>query len=274
MPGYLGKESDFEELLSREDSSKKLSLLLKPFMLRRRKEDVLKDLPKKTESNILISMNESERMMYLAYLDKARSQSQENKISILASLTRLRQLCVDPASFLENFDRSTKLLYCKDLLKETISNGHKAIVFSSFKSALLDLKTILEEEEIPFGIITGDTDGKERLRLADDFNTKDDLKVLLVSLKAGGVGLNLIGADTVIHLDPWWNPQVENQASDRVHRIGQKNAVTILRLIMKDTVEEKVLNLQNEKKDLYNEIVEGNGGVSSLSDEDIAYLLS
>ncbi len=248
MPGYLGKESDFEELLSREDSSKKLSLLLKPFMLRRRKEDVLKDLPKKTESNILISMNESERMMYLAYLDKARSQSQENKISILASLTRLRQLCVDPASFLENFDRSTKLLYCKDLLKETISNGHKAIVFSSFKSALLDLKTILEEEEIPFGIITGDTDGKERLRLADDFNTKDDLKVLLVSLKAGGVGLNLIGADTVIHLDPWWNPQVENQASDRVHRIGQKNAVTILRLIMKDTVEEKVLNLQNEKK--------------------------
>ncbi len=274
MPGYLGKESDFEELLSTEDSNKKLSLLLKPFMLRRRKEDVLKDLPKKTESNILISMNESERMMYLAYLDKARSQSQENKISILASLTRLRQLCVDPASFLENFDRSTKLLYCKDLLKETISNGHKAIVFSSFKSALLDLKSILEEEEIPFGIITGDTDGKERLRLADDFNTKDDLKVLLVSLKAGGVGLNLIGADTVIHLDPWWNPQVENQASDRVHRIGQKNAVTILRLIMKDTVEEKVLNLQNEKKDLYNEIVEGNGGVSSLSDEDIAYLLS
>ncbi len=127
---------------------------------------------------------------------------------------------------------------------------------------------------LTMNIITGDTDGKERLRLADDFNTKDDLKVLLVSLKAGGVGLNLIGADTVIHLDPWWNPQVENQASDRVHRIGQKNAVTILRLIMKDTVEEKVLNLQNEKKDLYNEIVEGNGGVSSLSDEDIAYLLS
>ncbi len=274
MPGYLGKESEFESLLSEKDSNKKLSLLLKPFMLRRRKEDVLKDLPKKTESNILISMSESERMMYLAYLDKARSQSKENKISILASLTRLRQLCVDPSSFLENFDRSTKLSYCRDLLKETISNGHKAIVFSSFKSALLDLKTLLEEEEIPFGVITGDTDGKERLALAENFNAKDDIKVLLVSLKAGGVGLNLIGADTVIHLDPWWNPQVENQASDRVHRIGQKNAVTILRLIMKDTVEEKVLNLQNEKKDLYDEIVEGNGGVSSLSDEDILYLLS
>ena len=132
----------------------------------------------------------------------------------------------------------------------------------------------MNEEDISVGVITGDTSGKDRMDLATDFNTKDDIKVLLVSLKAGGVGLNLVGADTVIHLDPWWNPQVENQASDRVHRIGQTHAVTILRLIMKDTIEEKVLNLQKIKKDMYNEIVEGNGGASSLSDDDIKYLLS
>lgn len=274
MPGYLGSEKDFTGLIQKEDSNKRLSILLKPFMLRRRKQDVLKDLPSKTENNILISMSESERMMYLAYLDKARAMQGDNKISILSSLTRLRQLCVDPASFLENFDRSTKLLYTRELLKETILNGHKAIVFSSFKTALLDLEALMNEEDIQVGVITGDTSGKDRMDLATDFNTKDDIKVLLVSLKAGGVGLNLVGADTVIHLDPWWNPQVENQASDRVHRIGQTHAVTILRLIMKDTIEEKVLNLQNIKKDMYNEIVEGNGGASSLSDDDIKYLLS
>ncbi len=159
-------------------------------------------------------------------------------------------------------------------MKETISNGHKAIVFSSFKTALLDLQSILEDDDIEVGLITSDTSGKDRLRLAEEFNTKDDIKVLLVSLKAGGVGLNLVGADTVIHLDPWWNPQVENQATDRVHRIGQTRHVTILRLIMKDTVEEKVLNLQEIKKDIYENIIEGNGGASSLSEEDIKYLLS
>lgn len=274
MPGYLGDEKEFENLVSNDKSSKRLASLIRPFMLRRRKQDVLKDLPSKSESNVIISMSESERMMYLAYLDKARSMQNESKISIFASLTRLRQLCVDPASFIENFDKSTKLLYAKELLKETISNGHKAIVFSSFKTALLDLECLLKEDDISVGVITGDTSGKDRLELAEEFNTKDDIKILLVSLKAGGVGINLIGADTVIHLDPWWNPQVENQASDRVHRIGQTHPVTILRLIMKDTVEEKVLQLQNQKKDLYNEIVEGNGGVSSLSDEDIKYLLS
>lgn len=234
----------------------------------------MKDLPEKSENNILISSSESERMLYLAYLEKARALQGESKISILASLTRLRQLCVDPSSFLENVEPSTKLLYARDLLKETIVNGHKAIVFSSFKTALLDLEELLDEEGISTGLITGDTAGKERLSLAENFNTKDEIKIMLVSLKAGGVGLNLIGADTVIHLDPWWNPQVENQASDRVHRIGQTHAVSILRLVMKDTIEEKVLNLQQEKKDLYNEIVEGNGGASSLSEEDIKYLLS
>ncbi len=274
MPGYLGDEKEFNELLKREDASKRLSLLLKPFMLRRRKADVLADLPSKSESNILVSMNEGERMLYLAHLQKARALSSESKISILASLTRLRQLCVDPSSFLEGVDTSTKLLYTVELVKESIASGHKIIVFSSFKTALLDLRELLEEEDIPLDVITGDTSGKDRLEIATSFNTKDDTKVLLVSLKAGGVGLNLVGADTVIHLDPWWNPQVENQASDRVHRIGQTRSVSIIRLIMKDTIEEKVLNLQEEKKDLYNEIVEGNGGVSSLSDEDIKYLLS
>lgn len=274
MPGYLGDEKDFQSFLDGKDSAKKLATLLRPFLLRRRKDDVLKDLPSKSEDNVLINMSESERMLYLAYLDKARALSGENKISILASLTRLRQLCVDPSSFLENFPTSTKLEYTVDLVRENLENGHKAIIFSSFKSALLDLKDLLDEENINAGLITGDTSAKDRLALCEDFNTKDDIKVMLVSLKAGGVGLNLIGADTVIHLDPWWNPQAENQATDRAHRIGQTRPVTVLRLIMRDTVEEKVLNLQKQKKDLYDEIVEGNGGVSSLSDDDIKFLLS
>ena len=271
MPGYFGTDTEFAELV--ESKSKRLPLLLKPFLLRRRKEDVLKDLPEKSESNVIISMNEGERMLYLSYLEKARNLSHENKISILSSITRLRQICVDPASFLEGYDTSTKLSYTVNLLKETIENGHKAIVFSSFKSALMDLKDLLDEEDIPSFVITGDTNGKDRLSYAEKFNTEDGVKVMLVSLKAGGVGLNLIGADTVIHLDPWWNPQAENQATDRAHRIGQTRPVSVLRLIMKDTVEEKVLHLQEEKKNLYDEIVENNGGVSSLSDEDISFLL-
>lgn len=274
MPGYFGDDKAFSELLNSKEGMDRMSLLLKPFLLRRRKEDVLKDLPGKSENNVLIAMSESERMLYLAYLEKARGLSKENRISILSSLTRLRQLCVDPSSFLEGFDTSTKLEYTLNLIKENIQNGHKAIVFSSFKSALLDLKSMLDEENVKNLIITGDTSGKDRLAFAQDFNTKDEYKVILVSLKAGGVGLNLIGADTVIHLDPWWNPQAENQATDRAHRIGQTRPVTVLRLIMKDTVEEKVLKLQTQKKDLYNEIVENNGGASSLTDEDISYLLS
>lgn len=274
MPGYLGDEKYFQSFLERKESSQNLAMLLRPFLLRRRKDDVLDDLPSKSEDNILISMSESERMLYLAYLDKARAMAGANKISILASLTRLRQLCVDPSTFLEDFPTSTKLEYTVNLIKENIENGHKAIIFSSFKSALLDLKSLLDEENIKSGLITGDTSAKDRLDLSDDFNSKDDIKVMLVSLKAGGVGLNLVGADTVIHLDPWWNPQAENQATDRAHRIGQTRPVTVLRLIMRDTIEEKVQNLQKQKKDLYDEIVEGNGGVSSLSDDDIKFLLS
>lgn len=274
MPGYFGNDKEFTKLIESENGMKRLPLLLKPFLLRRKKEDVLKDLPSKTENNVIISMNDTERMLYLAYLEKTRNLSHENKISILAGITRLRQLCVDPSTFLEEFDSSTKLLYTVSLLKESIENNHKVIIFSSFKQALLHLKDLLDEENIPSLVITGDTSGKDRLAYAETFNSSDEYKVILVSLKAGGVGLNLIGADTVIHLDPWWNPQAENQATDRAHRIGQTKPVTVLRLIMKDTVEEKVLKLQDQKKDIYNEIVENNGGVSSLSDDDISFILS
>ncbi|MCR5078865.1 MAG: DEAD/DEAH box helicase [Bacilli bacterium] len=279
MPGYLGNFDDFGKFSGDETNRTALSALLKPFTLRRRKDDVLIDLPPKTETDILLSMEDSQRLYYVAFLQRVREQSMmdgESRIAMLAALTRLRQICVDPSSFIEEYDGiSSKLSYCRDMLLEAKQNGHKVIVFSSFKSALTHLEEILGEEDLKIGVITGDTSGKDRLALAKEFNKMDgDIDVMLVSLKAGGVGLNLIGADMVIHLDPWWNPAAENQASDRAHRIGQTRPVTIFRLISKDSIEEKVQILQEKKKDLFEELVEGSGGAGKLTDEDILFLLS
>ena len=279
MPGYLGSFDSFSKFSAKEGSSTLLASLLKPFTLRRRKDDVLKDLPPKSETDILLQMEDSQRLYYVAFLQKVREQSKiegESKIAMLAALTRLRQICVDPSSFIEEYDGiSSKLSYCRDLILEAKQEGHKVIVFSSFKTALNHLEEILLEENVKLGVITGDTSGKDRLALAKEFNDeKGQIEAMLVSLKAGGVGLNLIGADTVIHLDPWWNPAAESQASDRAHRIGQTRPVTIYRLISKDSIEEKVQILQERKKDLFDEIVEGSGGAGKLTDEDIDFLLS
>ena len=279
MPGYLGSFDSFAKFSAKDDATIRLASLLKPFTLRRRKDDVLKDLPPKSETDILLQMEDSQRLYYVAFLQKVREQSQidgESKIAMLAALTRLRQICVDPSSFIEEYDGiSSKLSYCRDLILEAKQEGHKVIVFSSFKSALNHLEEILLEENVKIGVITGDTSGKDRLALAKEFNDeKGQIEAMLVSLKAGGVGLNLIGADTVIHLDPWWNPAAENQASDRAHRIGQTRPVTIYRLISKDSIEEKVQILQEKKKDLFDELVEGSGGAGKLTDEDIDFLLS
>ena len=279
MPGYLGDFDHFSSFIMKPGYQETLAGLLKPFTLRRKKEDVLKDLPPKTETNILIQMEEDQRMLYLAYLNKAREAEfiqEGSRLSVLAALTRLRQICVDPSSFLEDFESvSSKLNYCKDMLIELKNNGHKALVFSSFKTVLLHLKEIAEEEGLNVGVITGDTSGKDRLDLANSFNKEDsNLDAMLVSLKAGGVGLNLVGADMVIHLDPWWNPASESQASDRAHRIGQTRPVSIFRLIAKDSIEEKVQLLQENKRHLFDDLIEEGGGASMLTEEDIRFLLS
>ena len=178
--------------------------------------------------------------------------------------------------FLSNYTEiSEKLEGAINLIKDAINDGHKVLVFSAFTKSLEHLIDLLKKEQIKSYYIYGQTTAKERLKLCDNFNKKDDVKVFLISLKAGGTGLNLTGADIIIHLDPWWNVAAENQASDRAHRIGQIRTVNVIKMICKNSIEEKVLKLQEAKKDLMDKFIgEGDKGVVSLSDEDIKFLLS
>ncbi len=205
---------------------------------------------------------------------KERKDIGKEKIAVLAALTRLREICVDPSMLLEGASSGAKFASIMDNISLAISSGHKVIVFSSYVKALMHLKEELEKEGIGSYLIYGDVSAKERIALANKFNDESDTtKVMLVSLKAGGTGLNLIGADIVYHLDPWWNVAAENQASDRAHRLGQKRKVTIYKLIAKDTIEEKVIALQEKKQDLAN-ILSKSDSLALLSEEDIMYLLS
>lgn len=282
MPGYLMDYSSFKEIygkLSIDDPHQKQDLMKKiaPFVLKRKKEDVLRDLPKKEEQSLMINLNDKQRDLYDAYIQKARNSldSNKNKISILAEITRLREICVDPNMFLSDFPSiGEKLLSCLEMTKSAILNGHKVLIFSFFAKTLVHMKEILKENQIESYLITGETSAKERLIQADSFNTKDDISVMLVSLKAGGTGLNLVGADIVIHLDPWWNLAAEDQATDRAHRIGQKRNVTVFKLISKNTIEERVLQLQNKKKDLSSVIQEGDSAIMNIDTEDLRFLLS
>ncbi len=282
MPGYLMGYSSFKEIygkLSIENPHQKQDLMNKiaPFVLKRKKEDVLKDLPKKEEQAIMINLNDKQRELYDAYIQNARNSldSNKNKISILAEITRLREICVDPSMFLSDFPAiGEKLLSCLEMTKSAILNGHKVLIFSFFAKTLEHMKEILKENGIESYLITGETSAKDRLIQGESFNTKEDISVMLVSLKAGGTGLNLIGADIVIHLDPWWNLAAEDQATDRAHRIGQKRNVTVFKLISKNTIEERVIQLQRKKKDLSSVIQEGDGAIMNINTEDLRFLLS
>lgn len=286
LPNYLPKYSSFKSLYGglsiEEEASLRLKKKIAPFILSRKKEDVLKDLPPKEELVLTITLSDEQRSLYEAYLAKARSALHESsgspfasdkKIALLAALTRLREICVDPSIFLPNALEGEKVDSLVRQLKEAIATGHKCLVFSSFSSALIHLSSFLDKAKLSWGLIYGDTPAKERTRLAEAFNASPDPKVMLVSLKAGGTGLNLIGGDYVFHLDPWWNLAAERQASDRAHRIGQTRKVTVYKLVAKDSVEEKVIALQAKKASLSSIISKGDEGLSSLSAEDIAYLL-
>lgn len=282
MPGYLSSYQDFHKTYGKmtlEDEDKKEDLMKKvrPFVLKRTKQEVLTDLPPKEEQIVTIAMNDEQRKIYDAYLQEARSTVDQggNRIDVLAALTRLREICVDPSMFLEGFQSpSEKLVTALKMITDSIPNGHKILVFSAFAKTLTHFQSILKQNNLDSYLIYGGTDAKERIRMADDFNTRPDVKVMLVSLKAGGTGLNLIGADIVIHLDPWWNLAAETQASDRVHRIGQTKSVTIIKLVCKDSVEEKVIELQKKKKDLASVIQEGDEGITEINTDDLDFLLS
>nr|MCR4562843.1 DEAD/DEAH box helicase [Bacilli bacterium] len=279
LPGYLSSRQDFKDkYLLNPLGHNSLRKKLTPFILRRRKQDVLKELPPKITEVTTISLNDDERRYYDASLQEAKEllKSNSDSFTILPLLTKLREIAVDLPSFFEgDFEESSKLAYVVDRIEEAIDTGHKILVFSSFKRVLTHLQSLLNETNIPSYFINGDTPAQERLNICDRFNAEESVKVTLVSLKAGGTGLNLHGADIVIHLDPWWNEAAENQATDRAYRIGQKRTVNVYKLIAHDTIEEKVLLLQEKKHSLYESLISNTDeALTKLTREDIIFLLS
>ena len=294
MPGYLTNLKDFNTKYGIKDiddeSTKALIDLQKqiaPFILRRKKTDVLTELPPKIENNIFIDLNEKQKSVYAMEVKKTRKEMDEiiekegydkARFKILQLLTKLRQLCIDPKIVYENYTgESSKITEVTKVCKEVIANGHKILLFSSFKTAIDILNREFTNEGISTYVIDGSVGAKKRNELVKKFNN-DDTNCFLITIKSGGTGLNLTSADVVIHLDLWWNPQVENQATDRAHRIGQKNTVEVIKLICKGTIEEKILELQNKKKLLADALIEGEDRdknlISKLSADDIKDLLS
>lgn len=290
MPGYLHSHNrfkhDFELPIIKNDDEESLSNLkkmLSPFILRRLKSNVLKELPPKTETVLYAGLEGEQRKLYLANLASIRSQlvsqlksdniGKTGKVIVLAMLTRLRQLCCDPSLCYDDYrGGSSKLELCMQLLESSVQAGHKVLLFSQFTSMLSIIEEQLKKLDISYYVLKGSTPKEERAALAQSFNT-DSTSVFLISLKAGGTGLNLTGADIVIHYDPWWNISAQNQATDRAHRIGQQNSVQVYKLIAKDTIEEKILKLQNEKSKLADSVIsEGDGIISKMSPDEILAL--
>lgn len=265
MPGYLGSSTDFKERyevpIVREKSAEaqaRLARRIRPFLLRRLKRDVAKDLPEKIEQVAYCELTPGQQAIYNQILDAGRKEIttaveaqglQKSRMIILNALLRLRQICCDLRLLkLENVDpASGKMELFGELLEEVVDGGHRVLVFSQFVSMLALLKERLAAEDIEYCYLDGST--TNRTAVVEQFQ-KSQTPVFLISLKAGGVGLNLTAADTVIHFDPWWNPAVEDQATDRAHRIGQTKIVTSYKLITRGTVEEKILNLQNRKREV------------------------
>ena len=281
MPHYLLDYEDFKDSYEHDDEYYAIVRdKVAPFILRRRKEDVLKDLPEKYEVIITTEMSPEQRKLYDAFRLKAKEElksSDGSKImEVLSIITRLRQICVDPSTFVENFTgESGKITALKEIINNKINEGHRFLIFSQFVSALNIVKEEIEKMGIKYYMITGETSAKERLTICHNFNQDEDIKIVLISLKAGGTGLNLVGADVVVHLDPWWNYSAESQASDRAHRIGQTRTVEVIKLIAENSIEEKVVNLQNEKKELVDKVISDNdSSIKSLSIKDLKSILS
>lgn len=290
MPGYLysyNKFKEYYEIPIVKDNDymvkERLKNLIAPFVLRRIKREVLKELPEKTETIMYNEMEDEQRNIYDAYLADTKlkiseemkdGEFEKNRIKILSLITRLRQICSHPSLFIDNFSGgSSKLNQCMQLLEDGISSGHKILLFSGFTSMFDIITKELDKRNIKYYMLTGKTDTSARAKMVEEFNENSDIKVFLISLKAGGTGLNLIGADMVIHYDPWWNFAVQNQATDRAHRIGQKSNVQVYKLITKNTIEEKIINLQDKKKNLLDSVISDKETfINKLSKEEIMKL--
>lgn len=285
LPGYLYSKKKFQDkFMKRDKGIKELKKLIRPFILRRLKNDVMSELPDKIEKRFLIEMTKEQKKVYKSYVDDIKIKMKErdftkDKITIFSYLTKLRQLTLDPAILVEGYKGgSGKIDVTVELIEEFIKDNHKILLFSQFTSVLDSMKKILEAEGIEYFYLDGSTKASERVQLVNEFNNSDNIKVFLISLKAGGTGLNLTSADVVIHFDPWWNPAIEDQATDRAHRFGQKNVVEVIKLIAKGSIEEKIIKLQESKKEIINEIMSGNytneSFLSSLSEEEIKELFN
>ena len=287
MPGYLYNYNKFkkkfeEPILKNEDKEalNRLKRLISPFVLRRVKKDVLTELP---EKNITIMKNEMEteqEKLYLSYLAQTKKEVaeelkdtgfQKSKFKILMLLTRLRQICCHPSLFIENYNGSSgKLKQCIDLVSDAIESEHKILIFSSYTSMFEIIEKELSKLNIQYFKLVGDTPVSKRIEMVDEFNNNPSVKIFLISLKAGGTGLNLTSADVVIHYDPWWNVSSENQATDRAYRIGQKNSVQVYKLITSNSIEEKINKMQERKEKLSKDILSTEETfINKMSKEDI-----
>lgn len=289
MPGFLYSYEKFRKEIelpavqySNSDAMERLQKMIRPFVLRRLKKDVLKDLPDKLEKDMFSPLESEQKELYEAHTERLRlmlgmqsdAEFRTSKLQILAEITRLRQICCYPGLVYEGYKgNSSKLEMCMELVQNAVNGGHKLLLFSQFTTMLDVLAERLKKAKISFYMLTGATSKEKRARMVKAFN-EDDTSVFCISLKAGGTGLNLTAADIVIHYDPWWNLAVQNQATDRAHRIGQQNVVSVYRLFMKDTIEERIRALQEMKRELADEILSGEGiGRALISREEVLELL-
>ncbi len=291
-PGLLGTREDFQhrfvipiERNNDKAATERLNSLLRPFLLRRSKEQVLTELPPKTEISLFVELSDEERAFYEALrrnLVEELHGTEGNQLQdvtqmrfkVLTAITKLRMCACNPCLVKEDSKiHSTKLAMFEHLLDELLKSGHKSLVFSQFVRHLNLIRQMLDSRGIPYQYLDGNTSPKDRLTAVESFQ-KGQGSIFLISLRAGGLGLNLTEADYVIHLDPWWNPAVEDQASDRAHRLGQTKPVTIYRLIAKDTIEAKILNLHQAKRNLADQLLAGSDAPSSLSPEELIRLLT
>ena len=274
MPGFLYTYQKFRTEMElpimvnhEEEKMARLQKMIRPFILRRLKGDVLKDLPEKLEEHVFAKMGGEQQALYEAHvsqlkqmLDKTTEKEfHSQKMQILAELMKLRQLCCDPALLFDNYEgESAKSEMCMELIENAIGSGHKVLLFSQFTTMLERLGERLTKAGINYYMLTGAVNKEKRMQMVESFQN-DDVPVFCISLKAGGTGLNLTAADIVIHYDPWWNVAVQNQATDRAHRIGQKNVVTVYKLVAENTIEEKIIAIQERKQALAEQVLEGEG---------------
>jgi SNF2 family DNA or RNA helicase len=279
MPAFFPNQKRFRQL-----EPDKIARMIRPFLLRRVKKDVVKELPDKIETVHYSDLTKQQKKLYLAYLEKIQQETRESlevdgfqksQIKILAGLTRLRQLCCHPSLFLEDYhEDSGKLEQLMEIVESAVDNGRRILIFSQFTSMLSIIKEKLRKLEIEHFYLDGQTKPKDRVDMVDQFNQGIG-DVFLLSLKAGNAGLNLTGADTVILYDLWWNPAVEEQAAGRAHRIGQKNVVQVIRLITQGTIEEKIYELQQSKKELIDTVLHsGDQAMTKLTEQEIREVLN